>query len=51
MSPGTLQGVPKLKLLAGANRLLLALANGMGHHIGRFGNPNLCGDGVLSGLS
>src|SRR5205809_2364801 len=26
------------------NRLLLALANGMGHHIARFGNPNLCGD-------
>jgi hypothetical protein len=33
------------------NRLLIALANGMGHHIERFGNPNLCGDGVLSGLS
>ena len=33
------------------NRLLLALANGMGHHIERFGNPNLCGDGVLSGLT
>ncbi len=32
------------------NRLLLALANGMGHHIERFGNPNLCGDGVLAGL-
>ncbi len=32
------------------NRLLLALANGMGHHIQKFGNPNLCGDGVLSGL-
>ncbi len=30
------------------NRLLLALANGMGHHIEKFGNPNLCGDGVLS---
>ncbi len=33
------------------NRLLLALANGMGHHIEKFGNPNLCGDGVLSGLT
>jgi hypothetical protein len=33
------------------NRLLLALANGMGHHIERFGNPNFCGGGVLSGLS
>jgi hypothetical protein len=32
------------------NRVLLALANGMGHHIEKFGNPNLCGDGVLSGL-
>ena len=30
------------------NRLLLALANGMGHHIERFGNPNLCGGGVLT---
>jgi hypothetical protein len=33
------------------NRLLLALANGMGHHIERFGNPNLCRDGVLTGLT
>jgi Protein of unknown function (DUF1552) len=33
------------------NRLLLALANGMGHHIERFGNPNLCGGGVLTGLT
>ena len=33
------------------NRLLLALANGMGHHIEKFGNPNLCGGGVLTGLS
>ncbi len=32
------------------NRFLLALANGMGHHIEKFGNPNLCGGGVLSGL-
>jgi hypothetical protein len=32
------------------NRLLLALANAMGHRIERFGNPNLCSDGVLTGL-
>jgi Protein of unknown function (DUF1552) len=32
------------------NRLLLAFANGMGHHIEKFGNPNLCGTGVLTGL-
>lgn len=33
------------------NRLLLALANGFGHRITRFGNPNFCGDGVLSNLT
>jgi Protein of unknown function (DUF1552) len=33
------------------NRLLLALANGMGHHIERFGNPNLCSGGALTGLT
>ena len=33
------------------NRLLLALANGMGHHIEKFGNPNFCGGGVLTGLT
>jgi hypothetical protein len=33
------------------NRLLLALANGMDHHLERFGNPNLCGGGVLTGLT
>ncbi len=33
------------------NRLLLALANGMGHSITRFGNPNFCGDGVLPNLT
>jgi Protein of unknown function (DUF1552) len=33
------------------NRLLLALANGMGHHIEKFGNPSLCGGGVLTGLT
>ena len=33
------------------NRLLLSLAHGMGHRIKQFGNPNFCGDGVLSQLS
>jgi hypothetical protein len=33
------------------NRLLLSLANGMGHPIKSFGNPNFCGDGPLSELS
>ncbi len=33
------------------NRLLIALAHGMGHHIETFGNPNLCSDGVLTGLT
>jgi hypothetical protein len=33
------------------NRLLMALAHGMGHRIERFGNPNFCGDGVLSNLT
>jgi len=33
------------------NRLLLALAHGFGHHIERFGNPNFCGDGPLTGLT
>ena len=33
------------------NRLLLALAHGMGHRIEKFGNPNLCGGGVLTGLT
>lgn len=33
------------------NRLLLALAHGFGHRIGRFGNPNFCGDGVLQNLT
>ena len=32
------------------NRLLLSLAHGMGHHLDRFGNPDFCGDGPLSGL-
>ena len=33
------------------NRLLLSLAHGFGHHIERFGNPDYCGDGPLSGLT
>lgn len=33
------------------NRLLLALANGMGHQIDRFGNRDYCQDGVLTGLT
>ncbi len=32
------------------NRLLLSLAHAMGHRISKFGNPNYCGDGVLSQL-
>jgi Protein of unknown function (DUF1552) len=32
------------------NRLLLSLAHGFGHTIERFGNPDYCGDGPLSGL-
>jgi hypothetical protein len=30
------------------SRLLLSLVHGMGHRRERFGNPNFCGDGVLS---
>jgi hypothetical protein len=33
------------------NRLLMALAHGMGHRIDRFGNPDFCGEGVLPGLT
>jgi hypothetical protein len=33
------------------NRLLLSLAQGMGHTIERFGNPDFCGDGPLTGLA
>ncbi len=33
------------------NRLLLALAHGMGHRLERFGNPNFCGGGVLPNLT
>lgn len=32
------------------NRLLLSIANGMGHHIDRFGNADFCGQGPLTGL-
>jgi hypothetical protein len=33
------------------NRLLMAMAHGMGHRIERFGNPDFCGEGVLPDLS
>ncbi len=33
------------------NRLLLALAHGMGHRIKAFGNPNFCGQGPLPNLT
>jgi hypothetical protein len=33
------------------NRLLMALAHGMGHRIERFGNPDFCGEGVLPDLT
>jgi hypothetical protein len=33
------------------NRLLMALAHGFGHNISRFGDPDFCGDGPLTGLS
>jgi len=33
------------------NRLLLSLAHGMGHRVKQFGNPNFCGDGVLTNLT
>jgi hypothetical protein len=33
------------------NRLLLSLAHGFGHEITKFGNPDFCGDGPLSGLT
>lgn len=32
-------------------RLLMSLAGGFGHPIDKFGNPNFCGDGPLTGLS
>jgi hypothetical protein len=33
------------------NRLLLSLAHGMGHPLEKFGNPDYCGDGPLTGLA
>ena len=33
------------------NRLLLAMAHGMGHPIEKFGNPDFCGGGVLPNLT
>jgi hypothetical protein len=33
------------------NRLLLALAHGMGHRLERFGNPNFCAGGPLPNLT
>jgi len=33
------------------NRLLLAFAHGVGHHMKSFGNKNFCGDGVLNDLT
>jgi hypothetical protein len=33
------------------NRLLVSVANGMGHHIEKFGNPDFCSGGGLSGLT
>ncbi|MEI8384196.1 MAG: DUF1552 domain-containing protein [Planctomycetota bacterium] len=33
------------------NRLLLSLANGMGHNIDRFGNRDYCKDGLLTRLT
>ena len=32
------------------NRLLLSIAEGMGHPLDTFGNPDYCGDGPLTGL-
>lgn len=32
------------------NRLLLSIAEGMGHPLETFGNPDYCGDGPLTGL-
>lgn len=33
------------------NRLLVSLAHSFGHHIERFGDPDFCGDGPLTGLA
>ena len=33
------------------NRLLMSLAHGMGHRLKSFGNPDFCGEGVLTPLT
>jgi hypothetical protein len=33
------------------NRLLISLAHGFGQHLSKFGNPEFCKDGPLSGLT
>jgi hypothetical protein len=33
------------------NRLLLSVAEAMGHPLETFGNPDYCGDGPLTGLT
>jgi hypothetical protein len=33
------------------NRLLMALAHGMGHRIDKFGNPDFCAAGPLDRLT
>lgn len=33
------------------NRLLMTIAHAFGHEVQSFGNPNFCGDGVLTGLT
>jgi hypothetical protein len=33
------------------NRLWLSLAHAFGHDLKRFGNPDYCGDGPLTGLT
>ena len=33
------------------NRLLMTIAASMGHEVNDFGNPDFCGDGILTGLS
>jgi hypothetical protein len=32
------------------NRLLVALAQGMGQDVQKFGNPDYCSEGALTGL-
>jgi Protein of unknown function (DUF1552) len=32
------------------NRLLMSICEAMGHPVSSFGNPDFCGDGVLTGL-